>query len=41
MARYFIPQDPSYGARQGIGVFNVNSGGWQAALPESRDQVSS
>lgn len=28
---YFIPQDPSYGARQGIGVFNVNSGGWDRA----------
>jgi Ca2+-binding RTX toxin-like protein len=25
---YFIPQDPSYGADQGVGVFNVLSGGW-------------
>lgn len=25
---YFIPQDPAYGSDQGIGVFNVNSGGW-------------
>ena len=25
---YFYPQDPAYGAREGIGGFNVNSGGW-------------
>lgn len=25
---YFFPQDPGYGSEQGIGVFNVNSGGW-------------
>jgi hypothetical protein len=25
---YFYPQDPAYGDAQGIGVFNVNSGGW-------------
>ncbi len=25
---YFYPQDPSYGSQQGIGVFNVDSGGW-------------
>ena len=25
---YFFPQDPSYGASQGVGVFNVLSGGW-------------
>ena len=25
---YFIPQDPSYGDRMGIGVFNVLSGAW-------------
>ena len=29
---YFYPQDPaSYGSQQGIGVFNVNSGGWDRA----------
>lgn len=25
---YFYPQDPAYGTQQGIGVFNVDSGGW-------------
>jgi serralysin len=25
---YFIPQDPAYGADQGVGVFNIDSGGW-------------
>ncbi|WP_419808081.1 M10 family metallopeptidase [Sphingomonas sp.] len=25
---YFYPQDPAYGAEQGVGVFNVLSGGW-------------
>ncbi|HYI41184.1 MAG TPA: M10 family metallopeptidase C-terminal domain-containing protein [Allosphingosinicella sp.] len=25
---YFYPQDPSYGDAQGIGVFNVDNGGW-------------
>ena len=25
---YFYPQDPAFGDAQGIGVFNVNSGGW-------------
>jgi len=25
---YFYPQDPAYGDAQGIGVFNVDSGGW-------------
>src|SRR5690606_16381949 len=25
---YFFPQDPGYGADQGVGVFNVLSGGW-------------
>ncbi|HEY6816676.1 MAG TPA: M10 family metallopeptidase C-terminal domain-containing protein [Croceibacterium sp.] len=25
---YFFPQDPAYGADQGVGVFNVLSGGW-------------
>ncbi|WP_347304258.1 pre-peptidase C-terminal domain-containing protein [Croceibacterium sp. TMG7-5b_MA50] len=25
---YFYPQDPAYGTQQGIGAFNVDSGGW-------------
>ncbi len=25
---YFYPQDPGFGSAQGIGVFNVDSGGW-------------
>jgi serralysin len=25
---YFYPQDPAFGDAQGIGAFNVNSGGW-------------
>ncbi|NWG70281.1 MAG: pre-peptidase C-terminal domain-containing protein [Parvularculaceae bacterium] len=25
---YFYPQDPAFGSAQGIGVFNVDSGGW-------------
>lgn len=25
---YFYPQDPAYGDAQGIGVFNVDNGGW-------------
>jgi len=25
---YFYPQDPDFGPQQGIGIFNVNSGGW-------------
>jgi len=25
---YFYPQDPGYGTQQGVGAFNVNSGGW-------------
>jgi serralysin len=25
---YMYPQDPAYGTQKGIGVFNVNSGGW-------------
>lgn len=28
---YFFPQDPAFGADQGIGVFNVLSGGWNLA----------
>ena len=35
---YFYPQDPAYGTQQGIGVFNVVSGGWnrpgQASLQQ-------
>lgn len=31
---YFYPHDPAYGDAQGIGVFNVDSGGW-AAFPQS------
>ena len=27
---YFFPQDPAFGADQGVGVFNVLSGGWNA-----------
>ena len=34
---YFYPQDPGFGAAQGIGVFNVASGGW-ASLPQSLEQ---
>jgi Ca2+-binding RTX toxin-like protein len=34
---YFIPQDPAYGPDQGIGVFNVDSGGW-GAFQESLEQ---
>lgn len=30
----FYPQDPSYGSQQGIGTFNLNSGGF-GALPQS------
>jgi serralysin len=25
---YFYPQDPAFGSQQGIGAFNVDSGGW-------------
>ncbi|WP_121114558.1 M10 family metallopeptidase C-terminal domain-containing protein, partial [Croceibacterium ferulae] len=28
---YFYPQDPGYGDAQGIGAFNVDSGGWDKA----------
>lgn len=34
---YFYPQDPAYGDAQGIGAFNINSGGW-AAFPQSLEQ---
>jgi len=27
---YFYPQDPAFGSAQGIGAFNVDSGGWNA-----------
>jgi Ca2+-binding RTX toxin-like protein len=33
----FYPQDPAYGTQQGIGTFNVNSGGW-AAFPQSLER---
>ncbi len=32
---YFFPQDPAFGASQGVGVFNVLSGGWNIAGQES------
>ncbi|MBC7987901.1 MAG: pre-peptidase C-terminal domain-containing protein [Sphingomonadaceae bacterium] len=34
---YMYPQDPAYGAQQGIAAFNVNSGGW-ASVPGSLQQ---
>ena len=34
---YFYPQDPGYGTQQGIGAFNVDSGGW-GAFPQSLEQ---
>lgn len=34
---YFYPHDPAYGDAQGIGVFNVDSGGW-GAFPQSLEQ---
>ena len=35
---YFYPQDPVvYGTQQGIGVFNVNSGGWDKPGVSSQD----
>lgn len=33
---YFYPQDPAFGDAQGIGVFNIDSGGW--TLPASLQQ---
>ena len=33
---YFYPQDPGFGSAQGIGVFNIDSGGW--TIPGSLDQ---
>ncbi|MGD9800769.1 MAG: hypothetical protein AB7V02_09245, partial [Parvularculaceae bacterium] len=32
---YFYPQDPAFGSAQGIGVFNVASGGWSADQQQS------
>lgn len=34
---YFYPQDPVFGDAQGIGAFNVDSGGW-GAFPQSLTQ---
>jgi|CXWL01.1.fsa_nt_gi hypothetical protein len=34
---YMYPQDPGFGTQQGIGVFNVDSGGW-GDFPESLEQ---
>ncbi|WP_324749464.1 M10 family metallopeptidase C-terminal domain-containing protein [Sphingomonas sp. LY54] len=33
----FYPQDPAYGSAQGIGTFNVDSGGW-GAFPQSLER---
>ena len=33
---YFFPQDPGFGADRGVGVFNIDSGGW--TIPGSLDQ---
>ncbi len=35
---YFFPQDPAFGADQGIGVFNVLSGGWDLPGQASLEQ---
>jgi serralysin len=32
---YFYPQDPAFGDAQGIGVFNVDSGGWNFGAQQS------
>lgn len=34
---YFYPQDPAYGAQEGIGIFNVNSGGWDKPGVSTQD----
>ncbi|MES2903493.1 MAG: M10 family metallopeptidase C-terminal domain-containing protein [Pseudomonadota bacterium] len=34
---YFYPQDPAYGTQEGIGVFNLASGGF-GSLPQSLDR---
>lgn len=33
----FYPQDPAYGSAQGIGTFNIDSGGW-GAFPQSLER---
>lgn len=35
---YFYPQDPAYGSQQGIGAFNIRSGGWTLPGQESLDR---
>ncbi|MFC3441298.1 M10 family metallopeptidase C-terminal domain-containing protein [Sphingobium rhizovicinum] len=35
---YFFPQDPGYGADQGVGVFNILSGGWSAGQQQSLER---
>jgi serralysin len=35
---YFFPQDPAYGADQGVGVFNVLSGGWSFDQQQSLER---
>lgn len=35
---YFIPQDDAYGPDQGVGVFNVDSGGWSFGSQQSLAQ---
>ncbi len=34
---YFYPQDPVFGSQQGIGIFNVNSGGWDKLGVSTQD----
>ncbi|HVQ07468.1 MAG TPA: M10 family metallopeptidase C-terminal domain-containing protein [Allosphingosinicella sp.] len=34
---YFYPQDPAFGTQQGIGAFNVDSGGW-GDFPQSLER---
>ncbi|WP_196221814.1 pre-peptidase C-terminal domain-containing protein [Sphingobium sp. CAP-1] len=35
---YFFPQDPGYGADQGVGVFNILSGGWSFGQQQSLER---
>ena len=35
---YFYPQDPAFGTQQGIGAFNVLSGGWSFDQQQSLEQ---
>lgn len=35
---YFFPQDPTFGENQGVGVFNVLSGGWNFDQQQSLEQ---